>query len=449
MSMTGKEVAEMHKKYIMQSWSKSGLDATPIEKAEGIYFWDYDGNKYADMSSLLVCSNLGHSLPEIVNAIKEQADKMCFMSPAYASEPKSKLAKMLVDVAGADTYKRVFFTNGGADANENAIKMARLVTGRTKIFSCYRSYHGSTLAASNASGDWRRFAAEIGGANGFVKFMNPQMYRDGFTYGKDDEVVTKKALADLDLQLRYEGTQNVAAILMESIVGANGVILPPKGYMEGVRALCDKYGILMICDEVMAGFFRTGKWFAWQNFDIKPDLITFAKGVTCGYVQLGGVIASEKITKYFEENVLQCGLTYSGHTLACAAGVAAVSYYKEHNIEQHVADMNKILSKFMNDMVEKHSCIGEARCIGLFGVLEVVKNKETREPMQEYGVAGPWMPWIFAELKKRGFSTFGRENFIEICPPLIITKEELEEYLPILDEVLTLVDEKLASGEIK
>lgn len=449
MSMTGKEVAEMHKNYIMQSWGKAGGDATPIERAEGIYFWDYDGNKYADMSSLLVCSNLGHSLPEIVEAIKAQADKMCFMSPAYASEPKSKLAKMLVEAAGEDTYKRVFFTNGGADANENAIKMARMVTGRTKIFSCYRSYHGATMAASNASGDWRRFAAEIGGANGFVKFMNPQMYRDGFTYGKDDEAVTKKALADLDLQLRYEGTQNVAAILMESIVGANGVILPPKGYMEGVRALCDKYGILMICDEVMAGFFRTGKWFAWQNFAIKPDLITFAKGVTCGYVQLGGVIVNERVAKYFEENVLQCGLTYSGHTLACAAGVAAVNYYKEHNIEQHVAKMHEIVAKFMDEMVEKHTCIGEARCIGLFGALEVVKNKETREPMQEYGVPGPWMPWIFAELKKRGFATFGRENFIEICPPLIITKEELEEYLPVLDEVLTLVDEKIASGEIK
>ena len=328
-NLTGKEVAELHKQYILQSWSKAGGDVLPVEKAKGIYFWDYDGKKYADMASLLVCSNLGHELPEIVEAIKEQADKMCFMAPAYASEPKSKLAKLLVEAAGEDTYKRVFFTNGGAESNENAIKMARMVTGRTKIFSCYRSYHGATLGASNASGDWRRFAAEIGGANGFVKFMNPQMYRDGYTYGVDDEVVTKKALADLDLQLRYEGPQNVAAIIMESIVGANGVILPPKGYMEGVRALCDKYGILMICDEVMAGFFRTGKWFAWQNFDFKPDMITFAKGVTCGYVQLGGVIVNEKIAKFFEENVLQCGLTYSGHTLACAAGVAAVTYYKE------------------------------------------------------------------------------------------------------------------------
>ena len=442
MSLTGKEIAQMHKDYVMQSWSKSGVDALPVERAEGIYFYDYDGKKYADMASLLVCSNLGHELPEIVEAIKKQADKMCFMAPAYASEPKSVLAKMLVELAGADTYKRVFFTNGGAESNENAIKMARMVTGRTKIFSCYRSYHGATLGASNASGDWRRYAAEIGGANGFVHFMNPQMYRDGYTKGVDDAEVTKKYLDALDLQLRYEGPQNVAAIVMESIVGANGVILPPDGYMEGVRALCDKYGILMICDEVMAGFYRTGKAFAFMNFDIKPDIITFAKGVTCGYVQLGGCIVSKAVAEYFEENVLQCGLTYSGHTLACAAGVAALTYYKEHDIEGHVAKMHEIVAPFTDEMVKKHKCIGEARCIGLFGALEVVKNKENREPMQEYGVPGPVMPWIFAELKKRGFATFGRENFIEICPPLIITEEELKEYLPILDEVLTMVDEK-------
>ena len=445
MSMTGKEVAEMHQKYVMQSWSKSGLPALPVERAEGIYFWDYDGKKYADMSSLLVCSNLGHQLPEIVNAIKEQADKMCFMAPAYASEPKSKLAKMLVEVAGADTYRRVFFTNGGAESNENAIKMARMVTGRTKVFSCYRSYHGATLGASNASGDWRRFAAEIGGANGFVKFMNPHMYQDGYTRGVDDAECTKKALDALDLQMRYEGPQNIACVIMESIVGANGVILPPDGYMEGVRALCDKYGILMICDEVMAGFGRTGKMFAWQNFDIKPDIITFAKGVTCGYVQLGGCIVNERVAKYFEEHVLQCGLTYSGHTLACAAGCASVQYYLDHDICAHVKEMEGILKPFLEKMVEKHKCVGEARCIGLFSALEIVKDKEKRIPMQEYGEHGPEMASILAELKKRGFSTFGRENNINICPPLIITAEELNEWLPVLDDVLTWADEQYCS----
>lgn len=439
--MEGKEVQELHSRYVMQSWAKQGGNAIPVKRVEGIYFWDYDGKKYTDMSSLLVCSNLGHNNPEIVAAIKEQADKMCFMAPAYAAEPKSTLAKMLVDLAGTETYRRVFFTNAGADANENAIKMARLVTGRRKIFSCYRSYHGATMGASNASGDWRRFAAEIGGAGGFVKFMNPHMYQDGYTRGKDDAECTKVYLKRLEQQLHFEGTDNVAAVIMESIVGANGVLLPPDGYMEGVRKICDKYGIMLICDEVMAGFGRTGKMFAWQNYDIKPDMITFAKGVTCGYVPLGGVIVNERVDEYFKENVLQCGLTYSGHTLACAAGVAAVNYYEKHDICSHVKEMEKILSEFLDEMVKKHACVGEARCIGLFSALEIVKDKEKRIPMAEYGEPNTIMPGIMVELKKRGFSTFGRENNINICPPLIITEKELRETLPILDEVLTWVDE--------
>jgi len=445
MELQGNEVKAMHEKYVMQSWSKSGMPTIPVEKAEGIYFYDYDGKKYVDMSSLLVCSNLGHNNRKIAEAIKEQADKMCFMAPAYATEPKSKLAKLLVEVAGEDTYKRVFFTDGGAESNENAIKMARMVTGRSKIFSSYRSYHGATLGASNASGDWRRFAAEIGGANGFVKFMSPHMYQDGYTKGVDDAACTKDFLERLDRQLHFEGTDNVAAILVESVIGANGVIIPPDGYMEGVRALCDQYGIMMICDEVMAGFGRTGKMFAWQHFDMKPDIITFAKGVTCGYVQLGGVIVNEKIAKYFEENVLQCGLTYSGHTLACAAGIASVNYYLENKVCEHVEDMSKILAAFLDQMVEKHKCVGEARCIGLFSALEIVKDKATRTPMQAYGEHGPIMPSIIGELKSRGFSTFGRENNVNVCPPLTITKEELEKYLPILDDVLTWVDETYCS----
>lgn len=442
--LTGEGVATLHREYVMQSWHKQGGPVKPVKKAEGIYFWDYDGKRYTDMSSLLVCSNLGHELPEIVDAIKNQADTMCFMAPAYASEPKSKLAKMLVDVAGADFYQRVFFTNGGADSNENAIKMARMVTGRPKIFSCYRSYHGSTIGASNASGDWRRFATEIGGsAPGFVHFMNPNMYEDGYTRGVDDAAVTADYLHRLDEQLQYEGPDTVAAIIMESIVGANGVILPPEGYMEGVRALCDKYGILMICDEVMAGFGRTGKMFAWQNFDMKPDMITFAKGVTCGYVPLGGVIVSKRISDYFTDNVLQCGLTYSGHTLACAAGVAAVSYYLDHDICAHVKQMEGILKPFLESMVDKHKCVGEARCIGLFAALTIVKNKETRKLMAPYHCPNSVMPQIMGRLMDLGFSTFGRETNINICPPLIITAEQLEEELPKLDEVLTWVDENL------
>lgn len=441
-SLTGSDIERIHADYVMQSWHKQGGKTTAIARAQGIYFWDYDGNRYTDMSSLLVCSNLGHELPEITDAIKRQADVMCFMSPAYATDPKSRLARMLVEVAGADHFQRVFFTNGGADSNENAIKMARMVTGRPKIFSCYRSYHGSTIGASNASGDWRRFATEIGGsAPGFVHFMNPNMYEDGYTRGVDDAKATAEYLHRLDQQLQYEGPDTVAAIIMESIVGANGVILPPEGYMEGVRALCDKYGILMICDEVMAGFARTGKMFAWQNFGIVPDMITFAKGVTCGYVPLGGVIVSKAISEYFTDHVLQCGLTYSGHTLACAAGVAAVDYYLDHDIPAHVRQMEGVLKPFLESMQRKHKCVGEARCIGLFAALTIVKNKSTRELMAPYHDAHSVMPSIMAELMKRGLATFGRETNINICPPLIITREQLEQELPKLDEVLTWVDE--------
>ena len=438
--MTPEKIVENHKKYVLQSWSKQGnLNPIPVAKADGIYFYDFDGNRYTDMSSQLVNLNLGYGNKAIGDAIKEQVDKFCFVGPSYATEAKSTLAEMIINLL-PDSFGKVFFTNAGADANENAVKIARMFTGRNKVFSRYRSYHGSSFGAGNLTGEPRRYPLEPG-IPGFVKFFDPYVYREAINFESEEEA-TKFYLTKLREQIIYEGPDSVAAIVMETITGSNGVIIPPKGYLPGVREICDEFGILMICDEVMAGWCRTGKMFAFENFDIKPDIVTFAKGVTCGYVQLGGCIVSKKVAEYFEENVLQCGLTYSGHTLACAAGVAAMKYYKEHDIEGHVAEMHEIVATFMDEMVKKHKCIGEARCIGLFGALEVVKNKETREPMQEYGVPGPVMPWIFAELKKRGFATFGRENFIEICPPLIITKEELEEYLPILDEVLTMVDEK-------
>ena len=442
--LTGEEISSLHSEYVMQPWHKQGGKVLAVKEAKGIYFWDYTGKRYTDMSSLLVCSNLGHELPQITEAIKRQADIMCFMSPAYATEPKSMLAKQLVDIAGNEHFQCVFFTNGGADANENAIKMARMATGRPKIFSCYRSYHGSTIGASNASGDWRRFATELAGnAPGFVHFMNPNMYEDGYERGRDDAKATQTYLKRLDQQLQYENPDSVAAILVESIVGANGVILPPKGYMEGIRRLCDKYGILLICDEVMTGFARTGTMFAWQNYELLPDMITFAKGVTCGYVPLGGVIVSKSVSHYFTDHVLQCGLTYSGHTLACAAGVATLNYYLGHDVCNHVKDMEGILKPFLDSMVKKHRCVGEARCIGLFSALTIVKNSETREPMAPYHANVSAMPTILAKLMERGFATFGRESNINICPPLIITAEQLEENLLILDQVLDWVDENL------
>jgi taurine--2-oxoglutarate transaminase len=436
--LTGEEVIAMDQQYVMRAWSKQGQAAMAVEKAEGIYFWDYEGNRQVDMSSLLVNANIGHQHPKVVKAIQDQAAKMCFMAPSYATDVKSLLAKKLVELAGGD-MARVFFTNAGADANENAIKMARIATGRTKVFSGYHSYHGATLAASNASGDSRRFAAEIGGANGFVKFSNPSPYRDNLPFETEEEL-TAFYLKKLGEQIQYEGPYNVAAILLETVIGANGIIAYPKGYLEGVRNLCNSYGIVMICDEVMAGFYRTGTAFAFQQYGFTPDMITFAKGVTSGYVPLGGVIVSEWISEYFTENQLQCGLTYSGHTLACAAGLATLEVYEEENIAANVEKIGAVLKDYLEQMKAKHPCVGDVRTYGLFCGVELVLDKETREPLVPFNTPNRIMPAIYKELKDRGFSTFGRETTISVCPPLTITEAELAEVLPILDEVLTLVD---------
>ncbi|WP_319469938.1 aminotransferase class III-fold pyridoxal phosphate-dependent enzyme [uncultured Trichococcus sp.] len=437
-TLTGEEVTAMDQQYVMRAWSKQGQAAMAVEKAEGIYFWDYEGNRQVDMSSLLVNANIGHQHPKVVKAIQDQAAKMCFMAPSYATDVKSLLAKKLVELAGGD-MARVFFTNAGADANENAIKMARIATGRTKVFSGYHSYHGATLAASNASGDSRRFAAEIGGANGFVKFSNPSPYRDNLPFGTEEEL-TAFYLKKLAEQIQYEGPYNVAAILLETVIGANGIIAYPKGYLEGVRNLCNSYGIVMICDEVMAGFYRTGTAFAFQQYAFTPDMITFAKGVTSGYVPLGGVIVSGWISEYFTENQLQCGLTYSGHTLACAAGLATLEVYEDENIAANVEKIGALLKDYLEEMKAKHPCVGDVRCYGLFCGVELVLDKETREPLVPFNTPNRIMPAIYKELKDRGFSTFGRETTISVCPPLTITEAELAEVLPILDEVLTLVD---------
>lgn len=447
MALTGKEISQMHAKNVAATWGKSGNEARPIKTAKGVYLYDYDGNEIADACSLLVCSNLGHGLPEIIEAIKKQADQLCYTAPGYATEAKSTLAAKLLNLAGPEHFKRVFFSVSGSDSNETAIRIARLYTGRTKIFSAHKSYHGATLGSSNASGDWRRFAAEVGGPNGFVKFKNPYLYADGWNKGEEKQA-TRFYLRLLEEQLRYEGPENVAAIMMESVVGSNGVLVPPEGYMEGVRALCDKYGILMICDEVMNGFARTGKMFGWQNFDIVPDMFTFAKGVTSAYIPLGGVMMSEKISRFSEEVGLQCGLTYSGHTLACAAANAAVDYYVEHDICEHVQEVGAYVAEWEERMAEKHACVGEVRHIGLLTIFDLVKDKKTREPLDVYGGKHE----IRAQAEKKleyeyNMHMYGRENTLLFAPPLIITKEELDAFFPKIDAILSWIDEQLETVE--
>ena len=440
--MTGEEISRLQTENVLQSWSKQkGLHPIPIEKADGIYMWDYDGNRYTDMSSQLVNLNVGFGNRKIIDAIKAQAEKICYVAPSYASEPRGKLARMILDLM-PDNMGKVFFANAGADANENAIKIARMYTGRNKIFSRYRSYHGSTFGAGNLTGEPRRYPLEPG-IPGFVKFFDPYIYREKIKFASEEEA-SDYYVSKLREQVIYEGPDSVAAIVMETITGSNGVIIPPKGYLAGVRRICDEFGIMMICDEVMAGFGRTGKMFAFENFGVKPDIVSFAKGVTCGYVQLGGCVVSKKIAEYFDDHTLLCGLTYSGHPLACAAGVACLEYYKEANILDNVQKSGKHLGELLEGLKAKHIAIGDVRYIGLFSSIELVKDRETKEPLVPYGKdPDGTMKKIIGKLAAKGFMTYSHENMIFVSPPLIITPEQLDEEFVKLDEVLSEVDKMI------
>ena len=437
--MNGSEVKTTQKKYSLQSWSaQKGTDPIPVQKADGIYFWDFDGNRYTDMSSQLVNLNLGFANPVINQAIKDQVDQYCFLSPSYASEPRAALAEKIISLMPYNMGK-VFFTNAGADANENAVKIARMFSGKFKVFSRYRSYHGSSFGAGNLTGEPRRYALEPG-APGFIKFFDPYLYREAIEFASEEKA-TEYYLAKLREQIQYEGPNNIAAIVMETITGSNGIIIPPQGYLPGVRALCDEFGILMICDEVMTGWGRTGKMFAFENFDVKPDIVTFAKGVTCGYVPLGGVAVSKEIAEYFDENVLSCGLTYSGHPLACAAGLATVNYYQDANILENVNQVGHALGEILESFKTKHACVGDVRYIGLFSAIELVKDKTTREPLVPYGKDPEgMMKKILGMLKAKNFMTYSHENVVIIAPALIITNEQLNEEMCKMDEVLSQVD---------
>jgi taurine--2-oxoglutarate transaminase len=437
--MSEESIRTNHTTYNLQSWSKQkGLNPVVIEKTDGIYLWDPSGKRYTDMSSQLVNMNLGHGNKAIVEAIKAQADKYCYIAPSYGSEPRGELAKLLVGLM-PDNIGKIFFTNAGADANENAVKMARMYTGRNKVFSRYRSYHGSSFGAGNLTGEPRRYATEPG-IPGFIHFFDPYIYREPISFASEKEA-GDYYVAKLREQVIYEVPYSVAAIVLETVTGSNGVIVPPEGYIQGVRKICDDFGIILICDEVMMGFGRTGKLFAFEHWGIKPDLISFAKGVTCGYVQLGGVGVSKKIAAFFDDNQLSCGLTYSGHPLACAAGIAGIGYLLEHKILDNVNARGAELKTLFASLREKHKSVGDVRSIGLMGAVELVKDKKTKEPVVAYGKDPEGiMKKINGHLVQRGFMTYTHENMILVAPPLIITKEQLAEEIAKLDEVLGIVD---------
>ena len=436
---TVKEICDTSKTYNLHSWSaQGGLTPKVMVGGEGVYFWDGDGKRYYDMSSQLVNLNIGYGNKKVIRAIQEQAERLAFSAPSFAIDVRSQLAKMVVELA-PDNMGKVFFTLGGADANENAIKIAKMVTGRNKIFSRYRSYHGSTYGAANLTGEPRRYTCEPG-IPGFVKFFDPYIYRAPVSFDNEEEA-TKYYIGQLREQILYEGRQAVAAIFLETITGSNGVIIPPKGYLKGIRQLCDEFGILMVCDEVMSGWGRTGKWFAVDHFDVKPDIITFAKGITCGYAPIGGAIVSKKIADFFDDHFLSCGLTYSAHPLGCAAGIATIEYYKETGLIAQAEERGALLGKLLEGIKEKHACVGDVRYIGLFSAIELVKNKETKEPLVEYGQdPEKIMKKILGLLGERGFYTYSHENSLIVAPPLIITEQELKDAMGIMDEVLGEVD---------
>ncbi len=433
----GKEVFATDRAHVFHSWSaQSQIAPLPVAGGEGSYFWDFDGKRYLDFSCQLVFTNIGFQHPKVIKAIQEQAGVLTTVAPQHANEARGEAAKRITARAGAH-HNKVFFTNGGADAVENAIRMVRLHTNRHKVLSFYRSYHGNTSAAIASTGDPRRWPNEY--AYGHVHFFGPYLYRSAF-WATTEEEECKRALEHLEQVIIFEGPATIGAILIESVVGTAGVLLPPAGYLEGVRALCDKYGIKWIADEVMAGFGRTGKWFAYQHSAAEPDLIVFAKGVNSGYVPLGGVIISDEIAKTFDERIFPGGLTYSGHPLACAAAVATLDVMAQEKIVENAADMGeRVIKPLLEELMAKHKVIGEIRGRGTFWALDLVKDRQSREPLAPYGGTSPAMGELVAACKKLGLMPFTNYNRMHICPPCNVSEVELRQGFAILDQAFTAI----------
>jgi len=428
--------------HVFHSWSAQALiDPLPVAGGAGSTFWDYAGTSYLDFSSQLVNLNLGHQHPDLVAAIQEQAGRLATIQPSFANDARGELARLIAEVT-PDGLDKVFFTNGGADANENAVRMARVVTGKRKVLSMYRSYHGNTTTAISLTGDPRRWANEP--ADGSVAhFFGPYPYRSAF-HSSSPEEETARALEHLEQTIVLEGASTIAAIIIETVVGTNGVLVPPPGYLAGVRELCDKYGIVWIADEVMVGFGRVGEWFAFQAWDVVPDLITFAKGVNSGYVPLGGVVISDRIAAHFDKTVFPGGLTYSGHPLACAAGVATFEVFRRDGILERVRDLgSRVVAPRLAAMADKHPSVGDVRGLGLFWAIELVRDRETREPLVPFNASGADaapMGAFAAACKENGVWPFLHFNRTHIAPPLVITEEELVRGLDVIDAALDVAD---------
>ncbi|WP_432065652.1 aspartate aminotransferase family protein [Streptomyces sp. C10-9-1] len=440
---TGAAVKAADRAHVFHSWSAQGLiDPLAVAGAEGAYFWDYDGNRYLDFTSGLVYTNIGYQHPKVVAAIQEQAGRLATFAPAFAVQARSEAARLIAERTPGD-LDRIFFTNGGAEAVEHAIRMARLHTGRPKVMSAYRSYHGGTATAINITGDPRRWASDSGTA-GVVHFWGPFPYRSAF-YAADEDQECARALAHLEETIAFEGPGTVAAIILETIPGTAGIMVPPPGYLAGVREICDRHGIVLVLDEVMAGFGRTGRWFAAEHFGVVPDLMTFAKGVNSGYVPLGGVAISDRIAATFERRPYPGGLTYSGHPLACAAAVATIEAMEEEKVVENAAALGEtVVGPALRALAERHPSVGEVRGTGMFWALDLVRDRATREPLVPYNASGEAnapMAAFAAACKRGGLWPFVNMNRTHVVPPCNITEAELKEGFAALDAALSVADE--------
>ena len=432
--LSADEIVALSKQYTLYDWmAQSAADPLPVDHAKGVYFWTSDGKRYIDFNSQLMSVNAGHGDRRIIEAIKRQAEKLAYVNPFLAHEPRALLGQKLAELLPGDIDK-VFFTLGGADANENAVKLARAVTGRYKVMSRYRSYHGSTGVAMAMTGDPRRWANDLGTA-GVVRVLDPY-------HGPQREVDSaEKALDYLEETIQLEGPHTIAAFFLETVTGTNGVLIPPDGYLQGVRELCDRYGILMVCDEIMSGFGRTGAWFAVDHWKVVPDIITMAKGLTSSYVPLGAVGMRPRVAEHFEKNVFYGGLTYNSHPLACAAALGTIQAYEEDDMIGNARRMGEVMRAHHRELADKHPSVGLTRSIGLFGILELVRDRRTMEPLAPFNGTSDEMKAIARYFREHGLYTFLRWHSIMTNPPLCISEDELNEGFAIIDKALDIADQ--------
>lgn len=438
------DILSISKEHVFYTWSaQAKVDPIAVKRAQGVYFWDVNEKRYLDFNSMTMCVNIGHGNSRVIKAMQDQAAELPYAAPGMTTKIRALASKTVAEITPHQALSKVLFTLGGADANENAIKLARGCTGRHKILARYRSYHGATAGAMAATGDPRRVTWEPNLMSGVVHFLDPYRYRSTFHRTNpniSEEEFTRDYLNHLEEIIRYEGPHAIAAILMESVTGTNGIIIPPQGYMQGVRALCDKYGIIMIADEVMSGFGRTGRWFAIEHWNVIPDIMTMAKGLTSAYAPLGAVAMKPEIAAAFNEHAFESGLTYTSHPISLAAAVANINVMRDERIVEHAAAMGPVLNRLLTDLGEAHPSVGDVRSIGLFGIIELVRDRKTKEPMAPWNGSSPEMNALKKYCLDNGLFLYTHWHTVLIIPPLIVTEEQLQEGFQVLEKALEIPD---------